>query len=92
MAEAEAEEQSGAAVPATLQDAASGPTPPTPPTAGKRSGDVPTEDADGAVASTTAATAIVAARLPSDLIPPTMKGSADGLSLQEQAVRPSYLP
>ncbi len=85
-----ADEQSGAAVPAALQDAQSGPTPPTPPTAGKRSGDVPAEEVDGAVAGTMTAAALVAVRLPPDLVPPAMKSSAaaDGLPLQEQSVRP----
>jgi len=87
VAEAE-EQQSVAAVPAALQDAQSGPTPPTPPTAGKRSGDMPAEDIDSATATTLTTAALVAVRLPPDLVPPTMKGSDGGQPHQEQSVRP----
>ena len=77
---AEADQQTDSVAPAALQDAQSGPTPPTPPTAGKRSGDVPAEDAEKAAA-------LVAARLPSDIIPPDVRGLDGGPSIAEQAVR-----
>ena len=61
-----AEAEAGAADtvdPVALEEVRSAPMPPIPPTAGKRSGDVPPEDADGAVAA-----AVVAARLPQDML------------------------
>ena len=76
-----------AAAPVALQDAHSGPTPPTPPTAGKRSGDVPAEAAEGAAAAAAVAAVIVAARLPSDVIPQEQKGMRSGPHLMEQVVR-----
>ena len=59
---AEAEASADPAGPASLEEVHSAPTPPMPPTAGKRSGDVASEDADGAITAATAA-----ARLPTDM-------------------------
>ena len=58
-----AEHSAGPATPAALQEVQSGPTPPEPPTAGKRLGDIPPDSADGV-----AQAAIVAARLPADML------------------------
>jgi hypothetical protein len=61
---AEAEESAAPVAPAALEEVHAAQTPPIPPTAGKRSGDVLPEEGDGA-----AAAAAVVARLPPDVLP-----------------------